>query len=323
MRSLLMFLLLLGTAVECLADADEPRRSMRYVTGNANETREWQARLRGALFERLRMTDWSARPALEPQRLSLEAREGYTLETLRVRATATRNITLMLARPTGSAGKAPGLVAIHGHGGTALTPFDPKETIYKDFGSALARAGFVVAAPSVGQHEVGEPGRLLMGERLWDAMRCVDLLASLPEVEGGRIGCAGLSLGGEMAMWLGAMDTRVAATASCGFLTFMDHMETNHCMCWKFDGLRALADFPDIYALIAPRPLQCQNGLKEPPDQFQVPLAQKAFAEIQPAYQALDAPGNVELCVHPGAHEIDLPELTRFLKRHLMPEQAR
>ncbi len=43
--------------------------------------------------------------------------------------------------------------------------------------------------------EVYEDGRLLMGERLWDLMRCVDYLRSLPTVDSKRIGCAGLSLG--------------------------------------------------------------------------------------------------------------------------------
>jgi len=39
---------------------------------------------------------------------------------------------------------------------------------------------------------------------------------------------------------LGAMDERIAAEVSAGFLTTMDQMEHNHCLCWKFDGLREL-----------------------------------------------------------------------------------
>ena len=73
----------------------------------------------------------------------------------------------------------------------------------------------------VGQHEVCEEGRLLMGERLWDCRRAVDWFTSHPRVDAARIGCAGLSLGGEMAMWLGAMDLRIAAEVSAGFLTTM------------------------------------------------------------------------------------------------------
>jgi len=145
----------------------------------------------------------------------------------------------------------------------------------------------------------------------------VDYLVSMPEVEKSRIGCAGLSLGGEMTMWLGAMDTRVAATISCGFLTTMDHMEQNHCMCWKFDGLRELVDYADIFSLIAPRALQCQNGIKEPESQFYVPLARKAMEEVRTIYVDMNRPENVVLNVHPGEHEVDVPGLMCFLSKHL------
>ena len=127
----------------------------------------------------------------------------------------------------------------------------------------------------------------------------------------------GLSLGGEMAMWLGAMDERIAATVSAGFLTNMDHMEKNHCLCWKFDGLRELVDYADIYALTAPRPLQCQNGLLEPPSQFYVPLARQAMEEVRTIYRDMDRPENVVLDVHREGHVIDLPALLYFLDKHL------
>jgi len=90
-----------------------------------------------------------------------------------------------------------------------------------------------------------------------------------------------------MAMWLGAMDTRVAATVSCGYLTTMDQMEVNHCMCWKFDGLRELVDWTDVYAMIAPRALQCQNGRREPYQDFTPGIARQAIEEIRVAYAIL------------------------------------
>ena len=148
-------------------------------------------------------------------------------------------------------------------------------------------------------------------------MRCVDYIESLSGVDRTRIGCAGLSLGGEMAMWLGAMDERIVATVSAGFLTTMDHMEQNHCMCWKFPGLRELVDFADIYALTAPRPLQCQNGLREPQSQFYVPLARQAMEEIRTIYRDMTRPENVTLDVHDEGHVIDLPALLYFFATHL------
>ena len=119
-------------------------------------------------------------------------------------------------------------------------------------------------------------------------------------------------------MWLGAMDERIAATVSSGFLTMMDQMEQNHCMCWKFNGLRELVDYADIYSLTAPRALLCQNGLKEGVTQFYVPLARKALGDIKPIYADFGKPDHVALDVHEGGHEINLPTLLAFLKKHLV-----
>ncbi|MBI5091452.1 MAG: acetylxylan esterase [Candidatus Hydrogenedentes bacterium] len=303
------------------AAPSEGQRTMRYKAGSANAAHAWQQDVRGQLAELLHLTDLAKSRAtipLEAETTGREDRDGFILETVRLRSTKGRSITCALAKPSPTpSGALPAVVCIHGHQGTQMTPFNPKEDIYKEFGAALAKRGFVVISTNVGQHEVYETGRTLMGERLWDLMRCVDYLQSLTEVDPKRIGCAGLSLGGEMAMWLGAMDERIAATVSAGFLTYMDQMEQNHCICWKFDGLRERVDYPDIYCLIAPRALQCQNGLKEPETQFTVPLARKAMEEVKPIYRDLGAAGNVELLVHEGAHEIALEPLIAFLDRHM------
>src|SRR5439155_1124399 len=56
---------------------------------------------------------------------------------------------------------------------------------------------------------------------IWNNMRAVDLLQSLPEVDGERIGCIGHSLGGHNTMFTGVFDTRIKAMVSnCGFTSF-------------------------------------------------------------------------------------------------------
>jgi len=293
---------------------------MQYIPGPPDAARAWQQSVRTALFDRLHLADLMS----QRDRIPLDAivqpavkHKGYTLQPVRLRSTPDRSFDAVVAWPENIEGKYPAVVCIHGHGGTRMTPFDEKDEIYKRFGARLAQQGFIVISTDVGQHEIYESGRTLMGERLWDLMRCVDYLASLPQVDPQRIGCAGLSLGGEMAMWLGAMDERIAVTVSCGFLTWMDQMEHNHCMCWKFDGLRELVDFPDIYSLIAPRALQCQNGLKEPDTQFTVPLARTALKDIERIYRDLDASDKIELVVHEGGHEIRFEPMAAFLNLYL------
>jgi dienelactone hydrolase len=265
---------------------------------------------------------------LPPPELSSSVKAGYKVREVEISSTAGRRIRVIVTVPTSQDGPWPAVVCIGGHGSNLYSPYTTEtvakqdarvraDAIYRGFGTALARRGYVTISTTVSQHEVFEEGRLLMGERLWDLMRCVDYIESLPGADRARIGCAGLSLGGEMAMWLGAMDERIAATVSAGFLTTMDQMEQNHCMCWKFPGLRHLVDFADIYALIAPRPLQCQNGLLEPPSQFQVPLARRAMEEIRMAYRDRGRPESVVLDVHEEGHVIDLPALLYFLDKHL------
>ena len=191
-------------------------------------------------------------------------------------------------------------------------------TIYHAFADHLARRGFVTLSADVGQHDVQDRERTLMGERLWDLIRVVDYATSRSEVDAERIGCAGLSLGGEMAMWLGAMDPRIRATVSSGFLTTMENMREGHCMCWDFPGLQRRYDFADIYSLISPRPLQCQNGRQESlPGGFPVDLAEQVMSEIKAVYRVWNAEEAAELDVHDGGHVFHLPAAGRFLDKTL------
>lgn len=293
------------------------QRSRRYVPGTADVATRWQVNLRRELFLALGLDDLVGSNAvpLDERVCSSTAHDGYARHELALQSTPARRIDAVVTIPDGDA-PAPGIVCIHGHGSDRFAVHDP-ESIYKGFAAALATAGYATVAVDVGQHEVYEAGRLLMGERLWDCVRAVDLLAAHPRVDAGRLGCAGLSLGGEMAMWLGALDERIGVEVSAGFLTTMDQMEANHCMCWKFAGLRELVDYADLYALTAPRALMCQNGEQEGETQFHVPLARQALTEIEPIYTDLGHPERLQLHVHDGGHEIDLPALLGFFDRWL------
>ena len=287
---------------------------MKYSHRSAEAAVAWQKELREKLFKILKVADLlDADIPFKPKPLASKDAPGYNWRELEINSTPGRRFRIILTIPKERRGPCPAVICIHGHGGNRTVVHDRK-SIYKGFAAVLAESGYVTISTDVGQHEVYEEGRLLMGERLWDLMRCVDYLQSLEAVDKSRIGCGGLSLGGEMAMWLGAMDTRIAATVSSGFLTVMDQMEKNHCMCWKFPGLRELVDYADIYCLTAPRALQCQNGLKEGRTQFYVPIARKALKEIEVIYRDRGRPENVKLDVHEGGHEIDLPALVSFFE---------
>jgi len=325
MRSLVMVAMALAAA-GCLfaAGAGGPKdaRKRRFAAADRKAALAWQRSSRALLAELLKLTDLieaerAGKIPLRAKVLSTKEVSGHTLAELELSSTPGRRMRAVLTVPRGGGGKRPAVVCIHGHSGNRWTPVRT-EKAYRRFGHALTRRGFVTISTDVGQHKVHEEGRTLVGERLWDLMRCVSYLSGRSDVDAGRIGCAGLSLGGEMAMWLAAMDTRVAACVSSGFLTTVANMRRGHCPCWEFDGLTEHFDFADVYILIAPRPLMCQNGRREPRrGGFPVDVARGAFAEIHAAYGLFDAADRAVLAIHDAGHVIDLPSLLSFLESHL------
>jgi hypothetical protein len=319
------WILLLTMAILLLVPATaafgQKQRTMKYSTRSAKKAEIWQSEVKAKLATVLKIDDLmkSGRDIpLSQTEIRVENKGSYLLKEIEINSTANRRIRILLTCPLLTTGPWPAVVCLHGHDGQAGSVYE-MEAPYNGFGYELARRNYVTIAPVISQHEVYEEGRTLIGERLWDAMRCVDFLGSCFSVDTSRIGCAGHSLGGEMAMWLAAMDPRVKATVSSGFLTRMDQLELGHCLCWKTPGLRELVDFSDIYSLIAPRPLLCQNGLKEPPGGFTVEIARQAMKDIEIIYMNYSRPENVTLIAHPEGHVVDIQSLLSFFKMHLKP----
>ena len=279
----------------------------------------WQKTLRTELLKALKLTHLFSIKKTIPLNINIinsEKNEFWQSQEISLQSTKTRKIRVKLTTPLKEKESYPAIVAIHGHGGSKESVYD-KSSQYKGFATDLANEAITIST-DVGQHELQDQTLTLMGERLWVLIRCVDFLNQMEIINLKKIGCAGLSLGAEMAMWLGAIDTRITATVSSGFLTTMDQMEKNHCLCWKFDGLRELADWSDIFSLIAPRPLLCQNGIQEKPEQFPTELAKEAFSLIQPAYKEYGQEQLVDLKIHEGEHEIDLPSLKSFFDNTIL-----
>lgn len=292
---------------------------MQYTSMSPDKAQAWQHGLRARLLDLLRMPDLVAGHASIPfatETRSTTHADGYTVHELEINTTPVRRMNLVLTVPDTHNGPCPAIVLIAGHTGTRHTCYADAHG-YHHIGQRLAQQGYVTASLEISRHEVHEQGRTLVGERLWDLMRCVDFLQSRAEVDSRRIGCVGKSLGGEMTMWLTAMDRRVCACVVAGFLTDMDQMEQDHCMCWKVPGLRDLVDFAEIYALIAPRPLLCLNGLAEPDSQFPPSRALGVLKAIGTIYADYGAPQQVTLVVHTGGHEFHVPSVERFLAQHL------
>jgi hypothetical protein len=95
-------------------------------------------------------------------------------------------------------------------------------------------------------------GLSLAGMQLWNSIRALDFVESLPDVAGDRIGVTGASGGGTQTFLVSAVDDRVAVSVPVNMISL--HMQGG-CLCENIPGLRLDTNNVELSALIAPRPL--------------------------------------------------------------------
>jgi hypothetical protein len=297
---------LLAVIALCLANVGVPAHAapaLGFQAQSADGARAWQRAAREKLFALMMGGREPARCPLDAKvlrRIEVDA-GSYRLEELTLQTLPDRRAHVWLARPTLPKGKVGAVLALHGHGGSGEQVVQGSGLYW--YGKALIDKGYVVISPDIGQHQLQHTNWSLMGERTWDALRCLDYLATLPEVDAKRLAVAGLSLGGETTMYVAALDERVQVVCSSGWLTTVSNMKNGHCKCFNFPGLEENFDFCDIFACVAPRTLVCELGEQErAPGGFPVAIGKQALAGIQPAYRVFNAESNLTLTVHPGPH---------------------
>lgn len=143
----------------------------------------------------------------------------------------------------------------------------------------------------------------------WDDMRTVDYLASRPEVDAKRIGCAGLSVGGYRSFVLAALDPRIkAAVDVCWMASYKTQLDEHltHSMGFSFliPGMYRFFDLPDLAALIAPRSLSVIGGSQD--RLFPLAGMQAAHATIAKCYAKAQSPTNQKCTMYDSPHEFNL-----------------
>lgn len=125
------------------------------------------------------------------------------------------------------------------------------------------------------------------GIHLWNSIRSLDFLQSLPEVDGDRIGCTGASGGGTQTFLLTAVDDRVAAAAPVCMVS--PNMQGG-CICENAPNLRIGTSNIEIVALTAPRPLLMISAT----DDFTREAQTFAYPAIREVYDLFGATAKVD-----------------------------
>ncbi len=155
---------------------------------------------------------------------------------------------------------------------------------------------------------------------IWNHLRAVDVLQSLPEVDPKRIGVIGHSLGGHNALFAAVFDPRIkAVVTSCGFNSFFAYAGGNLAG-WSHAGyMPRIAsvygkdpkqmpfDFTEILAAVAPRPIFISAPMKD--SNFPVTGVMDCVAAAKPVYGLFGAEDRLVVRYPPGGH--DFPAQTR------------
>ena len=259
---------------------------------------------------------------------------------------ATERVPTLLVRPERAAGRRPAVLVLHGTGGS-------KEAM-RPWLDDLARRGFIGAAIDAryhGERAGGAKGAEAYNAAIvrawrarpapptehpfyydtcWDIWRTLDALQARDDVDPGRLGLLGISMGGIETWLAGAVDPRVKvaipAIAVQGFRWGLEHgrwqgrartiaaaheaaardlgePEVNARVCralWEqvIPGILGPFDGPSMIRLFAGRPLLILNGEDDP--NCPIEGARLAFATAEAAYQAAGTPDRLRILVAPG-----------------------
>lgn len=125
----------------------------------------------------------------------------------------------------------------------------------------------------------------IMGLQTFNAIRALDFLESLDDVDPARLGVTGGSGGGTQTILLGALDDRVAASFPNGMVS--TSMQGG-CFCENCNYLRIDAGNVELAGLFAPGP-QAMTAA----DDWTVDMMDDGYPELKALYKLFDAPENV------------------------------
>ncbi len=315
--------------------------------GNSSETDfdKWRASARKKVFECM-MTPPRAASSYSYKVIAEEQRDGYKALKVEFPLSAWYNVRAYILVPDGK-GPFPAINLLHDHGAhlfigkeKMIKPFDEDSVVIADadkwqdvvyggryMGDFLARHGYVVFsadAPLWGErgraegvdrkkYDIIAGNMMMLGRNLsafmtYDDIAGTDFLATLPFVDGDRIGCAGCSMGAYRAWMLSALSDKIKAGASvCWMIT------TNVQMTWKYGrkenggfancipGLRQYLDYPHIASMACPKPMLFINGDKD--KLFPVPGVKKAFDIMHDVWKSRGADENLTTEIWDMTHE--------------------
>jgi dienelactone hydrolase len=261
--------------------------------------------------------------------------EDYLVEKLVFESFPGYFVPALLYKPKRISAPAPGVLSPCGHAAVAKA-YPEYQTLHVN----LVKRGYVVLTyDPVGQGErsqfwdvanrktrfnlgCGEHavigtalellGTSLARYRIWDGIRGIDYLTSLPEVDATKVGCVGNSGGGTLTAYITALDPRVAAAAIGCYITTLPRRMGNRIQTDPgsdpeqdiFGFVSEGIDHAGLLALCAPRPTLLASAQL---DFFPIEGARESFAEAKRLYEVAGAGERIAMAEAPHPHGLSQP----------------
>ena len=295
-----------------------------YQTREAWEKRKVQ--LRRQILTAAGLDPMPARTPLHPQIFGRIKTKDCIIEKVLIETMPGYYLGGNLYRPLDGAGKHPAVLNPHGHWTYGRLENQP---LYAgpQLGANLARQGYVVFAwDMVGYndtvqtpHSFGTPAEQLwsfgpVALQLWNAIRAVDFITSLDDVDPARLAMTGASGGATQTFLLAAVDDRVQTFAPVNMVSaIMQGCD----VCENAPGLRYATNNVEIAAMIAPKPMILVAATGD----WTRNTATEEFPALRKIYALYGKPENLEMVMLDAPHNYNKENreaVYRFFAKHIL-----
>ncbi|MCC7009711.1 MAG: acetylxylan esterase [Acidobacteria bacterium] len=308
-------------------------RALRFQASTRLEAERWQAALRTKLVELLGGIPAGTVP-LRAETLEVREFPRYRREKLVFDSAPGVSVVAYVLAPVGRPRPLATMICVPGHGrgvddivgiDEAGRDRSDKAGYQHDFAIQVVEAGMAAVAiepmgfgarrdernarRGLGQKACDPTaggallvGQTLLGWRVRDVMRTLDLIAERPELDASRVGCMGISGGGTVTLFSAALEPRLGAAMVSGYLnTFRDSIGSLvHCADNYVPGILDWAEMHDVAGLIAPRPLFVESGTRD--DIFPIAASTESVARVRDVYRVFGADAALDHEIFDGEH---------------------
>jgi dienelactone hydrolase len=337
MRTLLTFLVCGALYAQIPAtdarNTEIPNTDTHFTARTYKTLAEWQARrahLRKQILSAAGLLPMPPKNDLHPQIFGRVENKTYSIEKVLLETMPGYYLGGNLYRPMKPApeGGFPGIVSPHGHWNYGRLEHSVNASIPARCIN-LAQQGYVVFCyDMVGYndtiqtpHDFGSPVEQLwdfgsLSLQLWNSIRAVDFLQSLPGVNAARIGATGASGGGTQTFMLAAVDDRIQFSAPVNMISGI--MQGGG-ICENAPNLRLDTFNVEIASMMAPRPMIMVSATG---DWTKNNLTEE-FPAVRSVYELYDQAANVEAMHQDAPHnynQVAREAVYRFFGKHVLGE---